>query len=278
MVFRYLNLINHEEQGPVLLRRDKIVCMLSLFGLPLLFFVCALSLFVRTPYLHMGSALQHHIFTWALLCTSTTPRFAPLVPCVLSLFGLTLLFFVYSLFLVCPCCSLCAFSFWFAPVVLWVLSLFGFPVLLFVCSLFFCLPLLFFVCALSLFVRTPYLHMGSALQHHIFTWALLCTSTTPRFAPLVPCVLSLFGLTLLFFVYSLFLVCPCCSLCAFSFWFAPVVLWVLSLFGFPLLFYVLSLFCLPLLFMCSLFLCTRHLFSFTPLCTSTIQRFSWDCT
>ena len=172
MVFRYLNLINHEEQGPVLLRRDKIVCMLSLFGLPLLFFVCALSLFVRTPYLHMGSALQHHIFTWALLCTSTTPRFAPLVPCVLSLFGLTLLFFVYSLFLVCPCCSLCAFSFWFAP----------------------------------------------------------------------------------------------------------VVLWVLSLFGFPLLFYVLSLFCLPLLFMCSLLLCTRHLFSLTPLCTSTIPRFSWDCT
>jgi hypothetical protein len=35
---------------------------------------------------------------------------------------------------------------------------------------------------------------------------------------------------------------------------------------------------LPLLLMCSLFFCTPHLFSFTPLCTSTIPRFSWDCT
>ena len=85
------------------------LCALSLFGLPLSFFVCALSL---SLYL-----CAHHIFTWALLCTSTTPRFAPLVLCVCSLY-------------------LCA--------------------------------------------------------HHIFTWALLCTSTTLRFAPLVLCVSSLF--------------------------------------------------------------------------------------
>ncbi len=178
-------MIDSKKRGLLqILTQVLVLYMPSLFGFPILFFVCALSLFVRTPYLHMGSALH---FDHSEVCSSCflCPLyfwFAPLVLCVLSLFGLPLLFFVCSLFLVCPSCSLCALSFWFAPLVLWVLSL----------SLYLC-------------------------AHHIFTWALLCTSTTPRFATF-------------------------CFLCPLSFWFAPLVLCVLSLFGFPLLFFMCSLF------------------------------------
>ena len=123
-------------------------------------------------------------------------------------------------------CSLCALSFWFSPLV-------------------FCVPLLFFMCALSLslFVRTPYLHMGSALH---FDHSQVCPSCSLCalsiwFDTLVFCVLSLFGLPLLFFVCFLFLVCPCCSLGALSFWFSPLVLCALYFLFAPLV-YVLSLF------------------------------------
>ena len=154
---------------------------------PFVFVVLSLSL----------SLCAHHIFSWDLLCTSTTPRFVPLVLYVLSLFGLPLLFFVCSLFLVCPSCSLCVLSLSICEHTISSHGLFsalrplrGLPLLFFVSSLFLVCPSCS-LCALSF-------------------W----------FAPLVLWVLSLFGFPLLFFMCSLFLVCPSClcalSLCAFA--------------------------------------------------------------